>query len=137
MTMIETRQLLGTWELVEWVRVTPTGETTYPMSDKASGRIIYDASGLMSAFLMDPAHLVEGAPPPARGAHRFLSYSGRYALKGDVVEHDVDLSSDPKFVGLVLRRRVVPDGERIVLETLAAVGREARDSTHRLVWRRP
>ena len=56
MTTIDTRQLLGAWELVEWVRVTPAGETTYPMSDKASGRIIYDAGGLMSAFLMDPAH---------------------------------------------------------------------------------
>jgi hypothetical protein len=135
-TTIDARQLLGTWELVAWTRITPSGEASYPMSDKASGRIIYDASGLMSAFLMDPAHVTGGAPP-AKGAHHFLSYSGRYAIKGDIVEHDVDLASDPKFVGLILRRRIVQDGEQIVLETLASVGQEARETSHRLVWRRP
>lgn len=130
---VDARDLLGTWELVSWTRVPASGPVTYPMSEQAKGRIIYDASGLMTAFLMDPAHVSE---PPAQGAHRFLSYSGRYELKGDVVEHAVDLASDPKFVGIVLRRRVVQEGERIVLETLNSAGLAARESAHRLVWRR-
>lgn len=129
------RDLLGCWELVSWTRIPAAGPVTYPMSDKAKGRIIYDVSGLMTAFLMDPAHLT-GTAPAANGAHRFLSYSGRYTLNGDVVEHDVDLASDPKFVGIVLRRRVIADGEQIVLETLNSAGLEARESSHRLVWRR-
>ncbi|MDB5445458.1 MAG: lipocalin-like domain protein [Phenylobacterium sp.] len=129
---VAAKDLVGVWELVAWTRADPGGQTSYPFSADARGRIIYDAGGLMSAFLMNPAYVSDPGGP----GHRFLSYSGRYALNGDVVEHAVDLASDPKFVGLTLRRRVVPDGQRIILETLAAVGREEREGKHQLVWRR-
>jgi len=123
--------LHGCWELVSWTRTDAAGALSYPFSESARGRIIYHPSGLMSAFLMNPSWATE---PDAPG-HRFLSYSGRYVLKGDVVEHAVDLASDPKFVGIILRRRVAPEGGLVVLETLAAVGRTEREGSHRLVWR--
>ena len=129
---VAAQDLVGVWELVSWTRTDAAGLTSYPFSADARGRIIYDAGGLMSAFLMSPAHVSDPGGP----GHKFLSYSGRYALNGDVVEHAVDLASDPKFVGIILRRRVVPHGERIVLETLPSVGREEREGKHELVWRR-
>lgn len=125
--------LHGCWELVAWTRLDAGGALSHPFSEGARGRIIYHPHGLMSAFLMHP----DWPTDPDAGGHRFLAYSGRYDLNGDVVEHAVDLASDPKFVGLTLRRRVVPEGELVVLETLAAAGRPPREGLHRLVWRRP
>lgn len=129
---LEASLLHGCWELVSWTRVDGSGALSHPFSEGALGRIIYHPCGLMTAFLMHP----EYPRDPAAGGHRFLAYSGRYALVGDVVEHAVDLASDPKFVGLTLRRRVVPTGERVVLETLAAAGHAPREGLHRLEWRR-
>jgi hypothetical protein len=132
-TAIAPQILLGCWELVVWDRADAAGRVTYPFTEQARGRIFYDVTGLMSAFLMHP----DWKPGAEGQGHRFLSYSGRYSLDGDVVSHAVDMASDSRFVGEVLRRRIVPDGDQVVLETLASVGREAREGKHRLVWRRP
>ena len=132
-TAIDARILLGCWELVVWDRTDAAGKVSYPFTDKARGRIFYDANGLMSAFLIHP----DWKPGAEGQGHRFLSYSGRYTLDGDVVNHAVDMASDTRFIGETLRRRIVPEGAQVVLETLASVGRETREGQHRLVWRRP
>ncbi len=124
--------LLGCWELVSWTRTKAEGRVTHPMGEQPSGRIIYDASGLMAAFLMHP---VWPSTPDLRGAS-FLAYSGRYVLVGNVVEHTVDTASDRRFIGEVLRRRIVPAGEMIALETLPSIGRPPRDGSDRLLWQK-
>ena len=129
---VSAADLVGAWELVSWTKTDAAGRITYPFTAEVRGRLIYDAGGLMAGFLMSPLHLSQ---PDAPG-HKFISYSGRYALNGDVVEHAVDLAADPNWVGVTLRRRVVPQGEGMVLETLAAAGRAERQDTHRLTWRR-
>ncbi len=129
---LDAKRLLGSWALVVWDRTGPDGAVSYPYSERATGRIFYDANGLMGAFLMHP----DWGPGDDGAEPRFLSYSGRWELEGDIVNHTVDMASDPRFIGLVLRRRVVPDGERVALETLAAKGHADRDSRHRLLWRR-
>jgi hypothetical protein len=123
--------LSGSWELVSWDRVDPQGQISYPFGREPRGRLFYDPNGRMSAILMNP----DRAQGAAEG-HSFMAYSGTYALQGDIVGHAVDLCSDPSFVGLVLRRRVVPNGAQMILETLSAAGRAERDSKHRLTWRR-
>ncbi len=129
---MDASQLAGCWTLVVWERIGANGAVSHPYSDRASGRIFYDANGLMGAFLMHPDWpRGETAAEP-----RFLSYSGGWELDGDIVNHNVDICSDPKFIGLVLRRRVVPDGERIALLTLPARGHGERESQHRLLWAR-
>ena len=130
---IAAETLWGVWELVSWTRVDADGTVTYPFSDRASGRLIYHPEGWMSGFLMDPAHLE--APPG--GARTVMTYTARYRLDGEIVVHDVDIATDRNMIGVALRRRVVRTAEGMVLETLAPVGRAARDSVHRLAWRRP
>lgn len=130
-TVVDVRLLHGLWELVSWDRLDPQGRITYPFGRGPKGRLVYDPSGLMSAILMNPNPM-----DPATGGPSFMAYSGAYELEGDIVSHAVDLCSDPSFVGLVLRRRVVPDGRGMILETLSAAGRAERDSKHRLTGRR-
>ena len=132
MTAIQVSFLYGSWELAKWDRVDADGSITYPYGEGAKGRIFYDPNGRMSAILMN-SDWPKGGMDPVNG---FMAYSGTFELKGDVVHHAVDMCSDPRFVGMTLRRRVVIDGEEVALETLAPVGLGERASTHRLFWRR-
>lgn len=126
-----TESLLGTWKLKEWSRVAPDGTVTHPFTPEATGRLIYAANGLMSAFLMMPDWGIESERAGTRG---LTAYSARWELMGDVVHHAVDFASDPRMLGETLRRRVVPTAGGMVLETLSAVGRADRHSIHRLDW---
>ena len=48
-------RILGSWDLISWDETTAaTGEITYPCGKNAVGQIIYDASGRMSAQIMNP-----------------------------------------------------------------------------------
>lgn len=126
-----TTSLIGTWRLTEWARVAADGSVTHPFTPEATGRLIYAANGLMSAFLMTPDWSVEAERAGRRGV---TAYSARWELMGDIVHHAVDFASDPRMLGETLRRRVVPGPAGITLETLSAVGRADRDSIHRLSW---
>lgn len=128
-----TDSLLGTWKLTEWARVAADGTKTHPFTPEATGRLIYAANGLMSAFLMMPDWSVAAEHAGKRGV---TAYSARWELMGDIVHHAVDFASDPRMLGETLRRRVVPTPEGITLETLSAVGRAERESIHRLSWAR-
>jgi hypothetical protein len=126
-----TDSLLGTRKLKEWSRVAADGTITHPFTPEATGRLIYAANGLMSAFLMMPDW---GVAAERAGTRGLTAYSARWELLGDIVHHAVDFASDPRMLGETLRRRVVPTSEGFILETLSAVGRADRDSIHRLDW---
>lgn len=128
-----TDSLIGTWKLVEWSRVDADGQISHPFTPEATGRLIYAANGLMSAFLMMPDW---GVAAERAGTRGMTAYSARWELMGDIVHHAVDFASDPRMLGETLRRRVVPTPQGITLETLSAVGRAERSSIHRLAWTR-
>ena len=47
-------RILGAWDLISWDETNAaTGEITYPCGKNAVGQIIYDASGRMSAQIMN------------------------------------------------------------------------------------
>ena len=100
-----TDSLLGTWKLKEWSRIAADGTVTHPFTAEATGRLIYAANGLMSAFLMTPDWSVAAERAGGRGV---TAYSARWELLGDIVHHAVDFASDPRMLGETLRRRVVP-----------------------------
>lgn len=128
---IDRERLLGSWRLESCTQDDGRGGVIHIFSPDPRGRIMYDRSGVMAAFLMNPAFLTEPDTPNA-----FFSYSGRYELKGDVVEHAVDFALDPGFIGRVMRRRARLEGDALILETLADVGGEEPETRQRLVWRR-
>lgn len=71
----------------------------------------------MAGFLMHPRWML---PEPQPRRDHFISYSGRYAVDGDIVSHSVDIASEPQWIGSVLRRTVEFSPEGLALTTLSS-----------------
>ena len=130
-------QLLGAWALVSFVSFDVTGASRPGAYDV--GRIVYDASGQMTAQLMNSANKADAAPATdadrAAAYRRYLGYYGPFTvdeLTGIVIHHVIG-SSNPGFVGNNLARyySFSEDGTRLTL----TVKNENR-VTSRLVWER-
>ncbi len=130
---IGTEQLLGVWNLLSWTRVGSDGTVSYPYGKKAKGRLIYDPSGQMCGFLMDPAYRHTDGHP---SRPMVLSYIGHYSLHGDVVSHKVELSCVPNLIGETVRRQAKLNKDIMILTTLPSVGRAERESRYVLVWQK-
>jgi len=130
-------QIAGCWDLLSWSTIAANGAISYPYSDAAQGRIIFDIpSRRMSAFLMHPQWKNSDA-----AQRLFLSYSAAIELTADtqhgaVLLHSVDFASNPRMIGETLRRQATLDGDVLTLKTLATVGRAPKDGQHVLVWQR-
>jgi len=96
-------RLVGAWGLVSFVSFDANGASRPGAYDL--GRIVYDASGQMSAHLMHSSNKADA--PPATDAdrsaafRRYLGYYGPFTvdeLTGIVIHHVVG-SSNPSWVG--------------------------------------
>jgi hypothetical protein len=127
---VTARDFAGVWTLADWRRT--GGDVTYPFGEGARGRIAYDASGSVAAFLMRADW---GATGPA-GGPGFMAYAGRWRVDGNEVRHAVEFASIPGWVGTTLVREwsFTPDGTLVLLTPWrdAPAGR-TRDQ---LSWRR-
>lgn len=112
-------QIAGTWRLIEWVKVHVSGQSAFPFTERASGRIIYAPGGFMSGFLMHPEWPSHGPLAGVQSAG-FIAYSGRYDASDETVSHFVDMASEPRWAGTVLKRYGRIEGETLVLRTSLA-----------------
>lgn len=123
--------LVGTWALERFVLALPDGTTIEPLGPTPVGRLVYTASGFISAHLM---------PDPAQGAAvATLGYCGRWRVEGDRVLHQVEISSRPGMTGTTQVRPMVLDGDVLVLTSeraRAGQGEDARVGVGTLRWRR-
>ena len=89
--------LVGRWRLVSYTR----GDE-YPMGRDARGVLEYSADGKVSVHIMG-----EG----------YFAYFGDYTVDeaGRAATHHLELSSDPKLVGVSNVRHVKLDGARLIL----------------------
>ena len=94
--------VLGAWELAELRRFRDGAFYRHPMGEGATGRLIYDDSGLMCAFLMSSEWVAGTAQ---QGWSTFLSYSGRWDVEGATVLHRLDACSISDLIGRTLERR--------------------------------
>ncbi|MFT7560092.1 MAG: surfactin synthase thioesterase subunit [Flavobacteriales bacterium] len=85
---------------------------TYPFSLQPKGYLLYLSDGTMAAHIWNPSretlNRFEGdqtsdAPQFTRVLN-YLSYTGRYRELNGVIQHDIELSTDPNFVGETLTR---------------------------------
>ena len=139
-----TVDLIGRWDIVNWVQHYDDGRTQYPMGEDLIGFIRYTVDGDMMVQISrrDRPAFTTGGQWDADDADRaaayqsMLTYSGRYELERDQVTHHVDMSLYPGWVGGVQRRRIVVqhDGTIALEARLEPDTSEAR--TARLVWRR-
>ena len=132
------QRLVGSWELVNYEVIAADGSRRPGTYDR--GQISYDASGRMSAHLMNSANKADQAPQTddARAAayRRYLGYYGPFVVdegKG-IVTHIVDGSSNPAWVGSrqVRYYELSPDNSQLTLSLRDANGR----TTQSLVWKR-
>ena len=147
-------QLIGAWELLEYSAFPVANPTAkiYPMTQQATGIILYTPNGYMSAQIQIP-----GQPPfasqdmnggtgheLAEAGKRYFAYTGPFYLdesgREPVLVHAMACSSFPNWMG-GMQRRVMElaeeDGERLLtLGPERAVEVQGEMRMTRLVWRR-
>jgi hypothetical protein len=127
---LDESSLWGVWTLKRWRRIEPNGDESMPHTVNGCGRIIYERSGKMAAFLMHPDWPATGAvtTPPA-----FTAYSGAYKVVGDEVHHLCDFASNPAMIGQTLVRKASWKDGMIVLKVAAT---DDASATQVLEWAR-
>jgi hypothetical protein len=132
------QRLVGAWELVNYEVIAADGSKRPGAYDR--GQISYDASGRMSAHLMNSANKAEAAPQTdelrAAAYRRYLGYYGPFVVdegKG-IVTHIVDGSSNPSWVGSRQVRfyALSADNAQLTLMLKDTTGRV----TQSLLWKR-
>ena len=134
---------MGTWKLLSWENRTLEGEVTHPLGEDASGYIAYTEDGYVFVAIMRSGRapfaagdLLTGSTAEKAGAaETYVSYCGRYELRGDTVVHHVELSLFPNWVGVAQERLVEVSGNRLALSTRPLLLRGRQQSAH-LVWER-
>jgi len=148
--MIETNeQLVGTWRLVDWTFCVDGSRERRPFGGNATGLLTYTPDGRMWAALMRkdrpdvPTRTLSAASPDLRAAVAagYLNYAGRYTVGDAHVDHHVEISLLPNWVGGVQRREIEwidngAEGPDLQLSTPATPTDGGRTTVERLRWRR-
>lgn len=102
-------QLIGTWKLVKYQDVAEDGSIYYPFGEDATGFIMYNLDGYMSAQLMKqgrPAYasgdLHKGTTEEmATAAEGYLAYAGNFEIDEahSTIYHTMLVSMNPTWLG--------------------------------------
>lgn len=132
-------QLIGTWRLIKYQDEDEQGNIFYPLGEDATGFIMYNPDGYMSAQLMQqgrPAYACGDihtgtTEEMAKAAHGYLAYSGRFELdeENSTVYHTMDVSMNPTWLGDTQPRLFKLEGD-----TLSIVNGNVPNQ--KLVWER-
>jgi hypothetical protein len=126
--------LLGAWSLASLRRFRDGAFYRCPMGEAATGRLIYDASGTMSAFLASPEW---SAGEAEQNWSTFLAYSGRWELDESTVSHMLDACSISSLIGRTLVREIrVTESGDLMLTTDGHVTADGFRTHDELVWLR-
>lgn len=141
---VDAADLVGSWDLVSWDFAVDGEPRPHGFGDAVTGQLLYLGDGHMAAILSDPDRARVSAEPlaaapadeRAEAARAYVSYGGRWSLRGDQVVHHVAFCLLPNWVGTDLVRTVSWAGEDLVLSTAPEQDAKGRTVTNRLVWRR-
>lgn len=144
---MQASDLVGAWDLVRFQISFSDGRTpAFPMGEDARGRIVYAASGHVSAVLtrgdrpglgvggLETAHRAD-VSAKATAFDGYMSYAGTYRLEGDEIVHHVEMALLPEAVGRDQRRHVAWDGETLTL-SYEVTARSGVVRRYALAWRR-
>ncbi len=133
--MFTQNDLVGSWQLVSF-KETSNGATKDTFGPSPQGQIQYDLAGRMSAMLMHKDYPTTPSDGRFDPAVPFLSYAGGFTVDGTYVTHDVDLASQPFFVGQKLRRKIALEGDQLTLTSDIDDLNGIEIPVQTLVWRR-
>jgi hypothetical protein len=134
---------VGTWRLVSAETKTASGEVSYPFGKDATGYLIYGQDGFMAVAIMHANRANFASSDIGAGSleeklasfDTYLSYSGTYEMKGDVVVHHIELSLFPNWCGTHQERFFRFSGDQLILRTRLMVVR-GTEQTAQLIWQR-
>lgn len=126
------QDVIGVWHLETFVTVFEDGSTLHPYGARPEGRLVYTASGFMSAHLWDPERHRPGAPDGTDAP--YFSYCGDWVVEGDIVRHHVHAATHPGWTGVERLRTMRWHDELLELtaEGVAFAGKRGRGV---LIWR--
>jgi hypothetical protein len=142
---MQREDLVGSWRLVRWTIEYPDGRPAVaPFGATPVGLLVYGADGWMTATMSHAtrsalSHVSAPLATPesrARAFAEYLSYAGRWELRGDQVVHQVELSLNPALIGTVQWRTASLDGARLELTAEEADAASGRRRLHRIGWQR-
>ncbi|WP_210135070.1 lipocalin-like domain-containing protein [Staphylococcus sp. GDX8P80P] len=132
-------QLIGTWKLVRYQDEDKDGNIFFPLGKDATGFIMYNPDGYMSAQLMqqgrqayESGDLHTGTQDEmAEAAHGYVAYAGRFELdeENSTVYHTMEVSMNPTWLGDTQPRLFELEGD-----TLSIVNGNVPNQ--KLVWQR-
>lgn len=140
---IERANLVGRWNVIEWVQNYDDGRVVYPLGQKLYGFVQYLENGDMFLAIAagDRPNFSTGGQWNASDAEKagaynsYLTYAGKFEVHGDFIHHIVDIALCPNWVGGVQKRKATLMGDDLTLIARLEDGTpEAR--TAPLRWRR-
>jgi hypothetical protein len=145
MSELRTRDLVGSWLLVEWRIDYPNARpSAWPFGVDAVGLIVYGDDGWMTATMSHRSRTALSAASAlkadqaskARAFQEYLTYAGRWSVANGRIAHDVEMSLNPALIGTRQWREAALEGARLVLGATEPLG-AGQLRRHRIVWRRP
>jgi hypothetical protein len=132
---------VGSWALVSFEHILPSGEVNRPFGDSPSGAILYQSDGHMSAQVSVGSRKTIAGDDPLRASaeeaaeawRAYLGYWGSFQvfLAKQIVVHRVEGSSFPNWIGTEQVRHFRFDGaNRLILEAQSSSGHS------KLIWQR-
>jgi hypothetical protein len=115
---IQPDDIVGVWTLEETYIEDDEGNQTPTLGENPKGRIIYTPDGYMVAITerggRKPLSNSASENEKAEAFDSFMTYSGKWSLKDNVVTHEIDTGSNPSWVGTKRDRTVDYHGDRMV-----------------------
>ena len=136
---------IGTWKLVSWETKTPEGKVFQPFGQNPIGYLTYTEDQHMSASIMRENRLnieissenlmkarqvflrpwllingwkyIKATLRYLQASANYVSYSGKYEIKGNKVVHHVEVSLLPDWTGTKVERTFEFSGSRLLLIT--------------------
>jgi hypothetical protein len=137
---------VGVWRLVSYTVEDPdSGQVFYPFGKEARGYLIYTAGGRMAAVLHAEGRKRFSAgnrinAPVEERAEAFstsTAYTGTYTFLGDRVIHQVEVSTNPDWIGSEQVRYPKIEGNRLTIATPPLPTRpDGKLRVARLIWER-
>jgi len=117
--------VVGRWRLVSYVARADDGSIAYPLGPNPTGSLVYTAGGWMSAHLAatDRSQLATDDLGGGNEADRaaayasYFAYCGTYAISGETIVHNVEMSLLPNWVGTDQVRYFEVNRDELLLRT--------------------
>jgi hypothetical protein len=122
-TPIERADLIGGWRLVAYDHVDATGHRR-PAAAWFDGIVVFEPSGYLTVVINRDA-------PKDRPQDGTIAYGARYRVVGNTIRNEVRVASVRHWIGTVLERTAVLEGNRIRFTTLPSAS-----GHYELLWER-